>query len=162
MRGLPSRSVMTVTTASLPALIAGEPMRRRRSPSVLGAALPSATKLGLASRLPPPSKPNNIKGHPSPLPPEPSTMLVLMVGVAPSSLVIAELLFPQMMLLRICGVLLASLYSPPPKPSAIWLPLMVTLVNVGLPPLLNIPPPWLPDRLPLRMTLVSVGLPPSL
>src|SRR6266540_7276823 len=114
MRGLPSRSVLRPAGRKLltPALIAGEPGPRCRSPPVVGAgAGTGVTNSGSASRLPPPSVPKLVLQFA--LPPAPCTMLELNTGVL---LLLETLLEPLLhrMLFRTCGVLPLVLYIPPP------------------------------------------------
>src|SRR6266545_2685750 len=153
MRGLPSRSVLRPAGRKLllPALIAGEPGPRCRSPLLMNS--------GSASRLPPPSVPKiGLQG--APLPPAPCTMLAVNTGVL---LLLETLLEPLLhrMLLRTCGLLPLVLYIPPPFGAE--LPLMVTFVTVTfvsvrlLVPKLYIPPPFVAE-LPLKVTFVSVML----
>src|SRR5262245_65708092 len=144
MRGLPSRSVVRPAgrKALLPALIAGEPGPRCRSPPLVGAgAGTGVTNRGSASRLPPPSVPK--LGFQAALPPAPCTMLELNTGVLVLAVLsLMTLLEPLLhrMLFRTCGLLLLLLNIPPPATRAA-LPLMVTFVSVGLLFRVTIPPP---------------------
>src|SRR6266545_2170743 len=151
MRGLPSRSVLRPAGRKLllPALIAGEPGPRCRSPLLMNS--------GSASRLPPPSVPKiGLQG--APLPPAPCTMLAVNTGVL---LLLETLLEPLLhrMLLRTCGLLPLVLYIPPPFVAE--LPLMLTFVRVRLLlPKLAIPPPYVAE-LPLMVTFVRVASSPK-
>src|SRR4051794_33161573 len=136
MRGPPSRSVVTPLgmKALLPTSTTGEPVRKRRSPAVVGVELGTGiTKRGSMLRLSVPLKP-------------PSTSLDWISGASPT---IGHLPFAQMMLLRTTGRLSYLLYSAPPELAV--LPLIVTLVNTGL-LLYSLYSP--PTVLPLMVTLV--------
>ena len=98
---------------------------------VVGAlvAIMGLTNSGLVAMLPVPSVPKAVTQVDKPLPPEPSTKLLVMTGVELTLTLLMAWPFPQMMLLRMCGLLM--LLSIPP-PAAALLPLRVTLLSVGL------------------------------